>query len=312
MPGFANSSEASALRTCWLWTGWSSVRSTITQYRLSARFWWSAFTCTGQSWGVMLMIRIATIIILRLYGLLFIRWIEFIIGFSETLTFCRLRPLSSFLIRRSIQTKVAVRSCSILHDRMFWLLYPDLMYLFYLFEQRDFQRRDKHDCLSACSCPSCPSYPMDITFGIDRDIEIDDESDIFHIKASSSHVSGDQYPGFSRFEWLKSGLPFSLRHISVQDTGLKSISDQDLMDSLCISLGMSEDDHFIIRMRFDEFDDIIKLLFMIHRKKSMMDLIHRDAFAYFDELITWDMLFDDSLHLIIHSRGKCECLSDIT
>jgi hypothetical protein len=98
---------------------------------------------------------------------------------------------------------------------------------------------------------------MDITFRISRHIEIDDESDIFHIKSSRSYISCNKHLSFSCFEFVERKLSFSLSHISVKHSSFESISDKNLMYGFGVSFGMSENKHFVLRMSFDKFDDII-------------------------------------------------------
>ena len=99
-------------------------------------------------------------------------------------------------------------------------------------------------------------------------------------------------------------MPFSLGHISVKESCLESISDENLMDCFGIPFGMGENKDLILRMGTDKFDDVIQFLFMVYRDISMMDLIYRYSFAYFNEFIAGNMLFDNGFHIIVHGRRK--------
>ena len=152
---------------------------------------------------------------------------------------------------------------------------------------------------------------MDITFGVSRHIKIDDQSDVFHIQSSRSDISSHQNTSFSRFESVEHSLSFSLSHISVEKSCFEPISEKYLMYCLGISFGMGKNKYFVFCMSPKKFDDIIQFFFMFYGKISMMNLVHGNAFTYFDEFIGGDMFLDDSFHLIIHSCRKCIGLFDV-
>lgn len=168
----------------------------------STRRWFTISCYRRTSWSrrptfMLFMIGITTIIIFSSLRSLFISRTKFTICLSKTLTLWCLWSFSSFLIRRPIKTKISIRSNLIMFYNMFWLLYSNFVYFFYLFKKRNFQWRNHHNSFPTCSCPSCSSDSMDITFGIQRYIKIDNESNIFHVKSSRSDIGRHKYLCFS-------------------------------------------------------------------------------------------------------------------
>lgn len=149
---------------------------------------------------------------------------------------------------------------------------------------------------------------MNVAFGISRHVKIDNQSNVFHIKSSRRHICRHQYLSFSCFKSIESRLSFSLCHITIQQTSFEFISNQNLVDRFSVPLGMGKNQYFIMGICFNEFDNIIELLFMVYSKISMMYFVYGDSLTYLDKLITRDMCFDDSFHLIIHSSRKSKRL----
>jgi len=84
--------------------------------------------------------------------------------------------------------------------------------------------------------------------------------------------------------------------------------EQHFSDDFGISLGMSEYNDFLITMYFDKIDQIVEFLLMIYNHITMINRINRHLIANFDTFKLRYMIFDDSLHIMIHRCRKSICL----
>ena len=91
--------------------------------------------------------------------------------------------------------------------------------------------RHEQDGITRASGTARSSDPVDVSFGVVRDVVIDHMTDPFHVQSSRRDIGGDEYVECTGLEAPDGLLPIPLRHVAV-DSGSTKTTGHELLCKL--------------------------------------------------------------------------------
>ena len=153
---------------------------------------------------------------------------------------------------------------------------------------------------------------MNVIFGVDRHIEIEDMRQPLNIEAPCRHVTGNQHPRLTQFEFVEGIVSCALGHVTMQGEGIKPVAFQRRPQRGDIALPVTENhgigDVFLI----DQVTQGFTLrLGGGHDHKLVNRVSGCSRGGDFDYLGVNNKFGSDLVHLLIESRRIEQRLSDL-
>ncbi|AGW41060.1 two-component system response regulator [Leifsonia xyli subsp. cynodontis DSM 46306] len=121
-------------------------------------------------------------------------------------------------------------------------------------------RGDEADRRPAASGAAGPADAMDIRFGVDGDVEVDDMADAVDIEPPRRHIRGDQNVELARFQLVDCALPLGLCDVAVDRRRRVATGPEPLRERLRLVLRADEDDHPLEVLDLEDASERVDLL----------------------------------------------------
>ena len=127
----------------------------------------------------------------------------------------------------------------------------------------------EEDGVAVAARSARPPDPVDVAFGVERKVVVDDVADALHVQAARGHVRGDDHVELARAQVLDDALARALRNVTAQGRGPVPLARKIFGERLGRALGVHEDKNAIDRFGFENAGENLPLLMRTHNHESL-------------------------------------------
>ena len=166
---------------------------------------------------------------------------------------------------------------------------------------------DEGERRAAFACTRRAADAVDVAFGLDWKLHVDDEVHVRHVDAAARDVRGHEDAHLAVLEALQGARALVLRLVRVDRRHGDVALAQLALDAVCAVARAREDDHAEpLVVAFEEVDEEVVLVSLLHEHALLVDLLDRRRFRGDGDLHRVDHQFAGELEDLRREGGAEE------